>query len=286
MDGTTGEGGHALHILKTCPNIRLLIGIDRDEDNIEQTNQRLSPFKDKYFLVKGNFSEIKKIISHLKIEAVDGVILDLGVSSHQLLSPSRGFSFLVDGPLDMRTDRQQKTTAGNVVNEFSKEELKKIFWNYGEEKWSAAIAQRIVKRRRETPITTTLELANLVTNAIPARARPRKIHPATRIFQALRIAVNDELTHLEKCLPEAIDVLTPGGRMAVISFHSLEDRIVKTTFREHSRACICPPRIPQCRCGHIPKLKLLTKKPILPTTEEISQNPRSRSARLRGAEKI
>lgn len=286
VDGTTGEGGHALHIFKTCPNVRLLIGIDRDEDNLDHTNKRLSSFKDKYFLVKGNFSEIKKIISHLKIKAVDGVILDLGVSTHQLLSPSRGFSFSVDGPLDMRMDQEQKTTASTLVNDFSKEQLERIFWKYGEEKWSSSIAKKIVKSRKETPINTTLELANLVTNTIPSRARPRKIHPATRIFQALRIAVNDELTHLKKGLPEAIDVLVPGGRMVVIAFHSLEDRIVKNTFREHSRSCVCPPRIPQCRCGQIPKLKLLTKKPIVPTTEEISQNPRSRSARLRGAEKL
>ena len=186
----------------------------------------------------------------------------------------------------MRMDKEQKLTAFELINSLPEERLSKIFIEYGEEKWASPIARMIVKKRKETSIKTTSELAELVTKAIPFQSRPRKIHPATRIFQALRIAVNDELTHLKKGLPEAIDVLSPQGRIAVISFHSLEDRIVKNTFRLYSRSCICPPDIPKCVCNHTQKIKILTKKPIFPTSEEINKNPRSRSARLRGAEKI
>jgi 16S rRNA (cytosine1402-N4)-methyltransferase len=217
---------------------------------------------------------------------VDGVLLDLGSSTHQFLSPHRGFSFQQEGSLDMRMDKGQKTTAGDLVNTLPQDRLERIISEYGEEKWSSSIARSIVRRRKQAPIETTTELAEVVTKAIPPRSRPRRIHPATRTFQALRIAVNDELSHLEHGLPDAIDALAPQGRVAVISFHSLEDRIVKKTFRHYSRACICPTDIPQCSCGHTQKLRVLTKKPIIPEPEEIDGNPRSRSARLRGAERI
>jgi 16S rRNA (cytosine1402-N4)-methyltransferase len=286
VDGTIGGGGHAYHIFRTCPDIRLLIGIDRDEEALIHARKRLAPFKNRIFLVNGNYSQIKKIISNSQIKTVDGVLLDLGVSTHQLLSPHRGFSFLMDGPLDMRMGKEQKTTASDLINTLPEVRLARILKEYGEERRSVSIARLIVKRRKETPIKTTSELADLVVKAIPFRSRPRKIHPATRTFQALRIAVNDELTYLQKGLADSIDVLAPEGRIAVISFHSLEDRIVKNTFRHHSRTCICPPDIPQCCCGQIQKLRILTKKPIFSDSEEISKNPRSRSARLRGAEKI
>ncbi|MFH0811985.1 MAG: 16S rRNA (cytosine(1402)-N(4))-methyltransferase RsmH [Pseudomonadota bacterium] len=286
VDGTISEGGHAFHIFRTCPDIRLLIGIDRDDDVLVCAHNKLASFKDKFFLIKGNYADIKRIISDLQIKMVDGVLLDLGVSSRQLLSPSRGFSFSMDGPLDMRMDKTQKMTAGDLVNNLTAKELERIIREDGEEKWASSIVKLIVKKRKLAPITTTLELRNLIEKAIPFRARPRKIHPATRTFQALRIAVNDELGHLERALPDIIDVLAPGGRIAVISFHSLEDRIVKNTFRQYSRACTCPPAFLQCRCDQVQKLSILTKKPIVPKPEEILQNPRSRSARLRGGEKL
>ena len=286
VDGTIGGGGHAYHIFRTCPDIRLLIGIDRDEDALARARKRLEPFSNRCFLAKGNYSRIKRIISNLQIKTVDGFLLDLGVSAHQLLSPRRGFSFLREGPLDMRMDQEQKMTAADLVNNLPQDRLEKIFREFGEEKWSSRIARLIIKRRKETTIKTTSELAELIVKAIPFRSRSRKIHPATRIFQALRIAVNDELTHLQKGLSEAIDTLAAGGKIAVLSFHSLEDRIVKNTFRQYSRSCVCPPNIPQCCCGQSKKLRVLTKKPIVPGPEELRRNARSRSARLRGAEKI
>jgi 16S rRNA (cytosine1402-N4)-methyltransferase len=286
IDGTIGEGGHACRILQSCPDIRLLIGIDRDEEALNRARKRLAPFGSSCFFVKGNYSQIKAIIADMRIRMVDGVILDLGSSTQQFLSPQRGFSFQQEGPLDMRMDKDQKATAGDLINTLPQDRLKEIFSEYGEEKWSSSIARSIVRRRKQAPIETTTELADLVSRAIPPRSRPHRIHPATRTFQALRIAVNDELSHLQNGLPDAIDALAPEGRIAVISFHSLEDRIVKRTFRHHARTCICPPDMPQCSCGHTQQLRMLTKKPIIPEPEEISKNLRSRSARLRGAEKI
>ena len=286
VDGTIGGGGHACHIFKTCPDIKLLIGIDRDEDALLQAEQRLASFKSQVVLIKENYSQIKTIISDLQIKSVDGVLLDLGVSTHQLLSPDRGFSFFTEGPLDMRMDREQQITASDLVNTLPEQELEKILREYGEERYAGSIARTIVRERKKEPIETTLALANVVTKTIPFSSRPRKIHPATRTFQALRIAVNDEFANLESVLPDAIDILAQRGRIAVISFHSLEDRIVKNFFRQQSKSCVCPPQLPKCACEQIQKLKVLTKKPIVPTAEEIIMNPRSRSARLRGAEKL
>lgn len=286
VDGTIGGGGHACHIFKTCPDIKLLIGIDRDEDALLQAERRLASFKSQVVLIKENYSQIKTIISDLQIKSVDGVLLDLGVSTHQLLSPDRGFSFSTEGPLDMRMDREQQITASDLVNTLPAQDLEKILREYGEERYAASIAKTIVRERKKEPIETTLALANVVTKTIPFSSRPRKIHPATRTFQALRIAVNDEFANLESVLPDAIDILAQRGRIAVISFHSLEDRIVKNFFRQQSKSCVCPPQLPECACEQIQKLEVLTKKPIVPTAEEIMMNPRSRSARLRGAEKL
>jgi S-adenosyl-methyltransferase MraW len=286
LDATIGGGGHAFHIFKICPDIKLLIGIDRDEDALLQAERRLASFKSQVVLIKENYSQIKTIISDLQIKSVDGVLLDLGVSTHQLLSSNRGFGFSAEGPLDMRMDREQQITASDLVNTLPEQELRKILREYGEERHAASIAKTIVRERKKQPIKTTLELANVVARAIPFSPRPRKIHPATRTFQALRIAVNDEFANLESVLPDAVDILAQKGRIAVISFHSLEDRIVKNFFRQQSKSCVCSPRLPKCACGQIRKLKVLTKKPIVPTAEEIRMNPRSRSARLRGAEKL
>ena len=286
IDGTVGEGGHAFHIFQSCVNIRLLIGMDGDGETLKYAGEKLAAFREKLLLVQGNYSDTKEILAELRIERVDGILLDLGVSTYQLHSAIRGFSFLLDGPLDMRMDRRQSMTASDIVNTFSVRELEKIIGEYGEERWCASVAQSIVRKRKEAPIETTRELAKLVMDAIPFRARPRRIHPATRTFQALRIAVNDELNHLEKGLPGCIEVLAPGGRIAVISFHSLEDRIVKSTFRQFSSACVCPPSTSPCGCHHVRKLVLLTRKPVTPTLEEIYQNPHARSARLRGAERV
>lgn len=286
VDGTIGGGGHAQKLLQTCPDIKVLIGIDRDEEALAESRKKLVPMREKVVLVKGNYSDLAMILSDLHIKAIDGLLLDLGVSSMQLFSADRGFSFSLAGPLDMRMDRQQPTTAADLVNNFTERELARIFKEYGEEKRSAAIARAVVKRRKEHAIVTTTELADLVTGTIRARNHSRSIHPATRTFQALRIAVNDELTHLQKVLTEGIDHLTPGGRIAVISFHSLEDGMVKRTFRTESRSCVCPPRMPQCRCGQIPRLRVLTPRPIVPSAEEIRINHRARSARLRAAERV
>jgi 16S rRNA (cytosine1402-N4)-methyltransferase len=286
VDATIGGGGHACHIFKTCPDIKLLIGIDRDADALLQAEQRLASFKSQVVLIKENYSQIKTIISNLQIKSVDGVILDLGVSSHQLLSSNRGFSFSTEGPLDMRMDREQQITASDLVNTPPEQELKKILREYGEERYAALIAKTIVRERTKQPIETTFDLANVVAKTIPFASHPRKIHPATRTFQALRIAVNNEFANLESVLPDAVDIVAPRGRIAVISFHSLEDRIIKNFFRQQSQSCICPPHLPKCGCGHSPKLKVLTKRSIVPTDEEIRINPRSRSARLRGAEKL
>jgi len=286
VDATIGGGGHARYLFKNCPDIKLLIGIDRDEDALFHAERELASFKSRVVLIKENYLQIKTIISDLQIKSVDGVLLDLGVSTHQLLSSNRGFSFSIEGPLDMRMDRGQQITASDLVNTLPEQELEKILRDYGEERHAVLIANTIVRERKKQPIKTTSELTHLVTKAIPFSPHPRKIHPATQTFQALRIAVNDEVGNLESVLPDAVDILAPRGRIAVISFHSLEDRIVKNFFRQQSKSCICPPHLPKCACGHIRKLNVLTKKPIVPTAVEISMNPRSRSARLRGAEKL
>lgn len=283
IDCTVGAGGHAERILELTSPDGKVVGIDQDEDILKIAEGRLKRFGERVRLMHGNFSDIKGI---MKDEKADGILFDLGVSSYQLEDKERGFSFMSDAPLDMRMDKKAETTAADIINSSSERELSDIIFKYGEERFAKRIASFIVREREKKAITTTLQLSNIITKAIPARFHPRDIHPATRTFQALRIAVNHELEILEKSLLDAVDILKPKGRMCVISFHSLEDRIVKRTFQRLEKGCICPPKIPVCRCGIKPSVRIITKKPIIPAEEEISVNPRSRSAKLRTAEKL
>ena len=283
VDATLGMGGHAQAILET-PETKL-IGIDQDEDAIRLAGKRLERFGDRVKLVKSNFSAIKEILSTLQIEKIDGLIVDLGVSSLQLDSEERGFSFRSDAPLDMRMDRGGGDTAADLLAELSEEDIANIIYRFGEERFSRRIARRIVERRKAgEPVTTTKQLAELVERSVK-RTPKDKIHPATRTFQALRIAVNREIEILEDFINDAVDVLSPGGRLVVISFHSLEDRIVKQTFQKLAGKCLCPPRIPQCVCGAAKKIEILTRKPVIAGDSEIDENPRARSAKLRAAQR-
>ncbi len=284
-DGTLGGGGHSEEILKRAENVRL-IGIDRDTDAISAAKKRLEPFGANVTLVHGNFSNIKAILDGLDISRIDGMVLDLGVSSYQLDNGERGFSYIADAPLDMRMDRSDEKTAYDVVNGYSEDRLASIFFSYGEEKWSKRIAKFIADKRKISPINTTGELANIVKEAIPMGAREGIAHPEKRVFQAVRIEVNKELEILKNALTDAIDRLSSGGRLAVITFHSLEDRIVKQTFLNLAKGCTCPADFPICVCGKKPQIKIITKKPILPDGEEIKINSRSKSAKLRVCEKL
>lgn len=283
VDATLGMGGHAQAILEN-PGTEI-IGIDQDEDAIRLAGKRLERFGDRVKLVKSNFSAIKEILSTLQIEKIDGLIVDLGVSSLQLDSEERGFSFRSDAPLDMRMDRGGGDTAADLLAELSEEDIANIIYRFGEERFSRRIARRIVERRKAgEPVTTTKQLAELVERSVK-RSPKDKIHPATRTFQALRIAVNREIEILEDFINDAVDVLSPGGRLVVISFHSLEDRIVKQTFQKLAGKCLCPPRIPQCVCGAAKKIEILTRKPVIAGDSEIDENPRARSAKLRAAQR-
>lgn len=285
VDGTAGGGGHSKEILKANHENRL-IGIDRDEDALRAAEENLKPFAGRFTLVRENFRDIKAVLERLGAPQIDGMLLDLGVSSFQLESAPRGFSFLKPARLDMRMDRSKGETAYDLVNNLDEDELVRIFRDYGEEAHSKRIARAVIKARSAKPIETTTELAEIIQWAVPAKARHGRIHPATRVFQALRIAVNDELGSLKDALADGVDALKPGGRMVVISFHSLEDRIVKNAFRDASTGCICPPRIPKCVCNRVPQARLVTRKAITPTDTEIATNPRARSAKLRALEKL
>ena len=285
VDGTLGRAGHSLEIVKRLTTGRL-IGIDRDETAIAAARERLADYGDRVTLVHSNFDRIGDILADLHIDGADGMLFDLGVSSPQLDDAERGFSYMHDAPLDMRMDRTAYLTARQVVNEWSCEELRRILFEYGEERYAPAIAKRIVQSRAQKPIETTLELVDIIRAAMPPQALREKQHPAKRSFQAIRIAVNDELGAVKQGMEAAIDHLNPGGRLAVITFHSLEDRIVKNVFQDAARGCTCPPSFPVCVCGHKPKIKILTKKPIIATREEVAENPRSRSAKLRVAERV
>lgn len=286
VDGTVGGGGHAEEILKASSPDGRLIGIDRDAEALGAASQRLKSYGDRAVLVKENYRNIRKVLSPLGIDKADGILLDLGVSSYQFDRPERGFSFRFESPLDMRMDTAQETAAKDLVNGLGEGELERIFKDYGEERFARAIARSIVRERKTRSIETTGDLVRIVLASVPRRFQSRTIHPATRIFQALRIAVNDELGSLEEGLKEGIEVLNKGGRMAVISFHSLEDRIVKNMFRDYAAPCICPPRTPVCVCGKVPAVRILTKKALTPSEEEVNENPRARSARLRAVEKL
>ena len=285
VDGTLGMGGHSEQIAARLTTGKL-IGIDRDETAIERAGARLAPFGDRVQLVHGNFRDAAAILDRLGIDAVDGMLFDLGVSSPQLDESERGFSYMADAPLDMRMDREQSLTAYEIVNNWPREELKSILYEYGEERYAPQIAAAIERVRTDRPIETTLELVDIIRSAMPASALREKQHPAKRSFQAIRIAVNDELGAVRQGMEAAIDHLKPGGRLAVITFHSLEDRIVKNVFQDAAKGCTCPPSFPVCVCGRKPKIRILTKKPIIATREEVEENPRSRSAKLRVAERV
>ena len=283
VDGTVGLGGHSEEILKRVRPNGILIGIDRDKNALLMAKRRLP---DGFMPVHENFFHMPQVLHSNGIRQVDGILLDLGVSSYQLDEPERGFSYQHDAPLDMRMDDTQLYSAKNAVNDLSRQELTRILRDYGEEKWAARIAQFIVEYRAEQPIETTGQLVEIIKAAIPKGARREGPHPAKRTFQAIRIYVNDELDGLGQALEDAVSCLKPGGRIAVITFHSLEDRIVKQTFARLANPCTCPPGTPVCICGKKPQVKVLTKKPIIPSEEELEQNPRARSAKLRVAEKL
>ena len=285
VDGTLGMGGHSEQILKRLTTGRL-IGIDRDEFAIRRAGERLSAYSDKLTLVHGNFKDTAAILDELGIDGVDGMLFDLGVSSPQLDESERGFSYMNDAPLDMRMDSTASLTAWNVVNEWPESELKRILYDYGEERYAPRIARKISEKRSIQPIQTTLELVDVIRSSMPAAALREKQHPAKRSFQAIRIAVNDELSAVEEMMRTAPDKLKTGGRLCVISFHSLEDRIVKTSIARRENGCTCPREAPVCVCGFVKTLKSVYRKPILPGEDELNDNPRSRSAKLRVAEKV
>ena len=285
VDGTLGGAGHSSRIAAKLTTGRL-IGIDRDPVALKAAGERLAPYADRVTLVHSNFCEIKQVLQDLQIPGVDGILLDLGVSSPQLDDAQRGFSYMADAPLDMRMNSQDSLSAYEVVNAWPQEELKRILYNYGEERYAPQIAAAICRKREAKPIETTLELVDVIRSAMPPAALREKQHPAKRSFQAIRIAVNDELGSVEKVMCDAVECLNPGGRLAIITFHSLEDRIVKTGMADAARGCTCPPNFPVCVCGNKPKVKLITRKPIISGDEELERNPRARSAKLRVCEKL
>ena len=286
VDGTLGGGGHSSKICEHLSERGTLIGIDRDQDALEAASARLEQYACRKLFVQSNYSDIKSVLEELEIDGVDGALLDLGVSSFQLDNARRGFSYMHDAPLDMRMSQDDSFTAYEIVNGYGQKELTEIISKYGEEKWASRIASFIVKKREDKPIESTFELVDTIKAAIPAAARRDGPHPAKRTFQAIRIEVNDELGQLERAMEEFCDVLRPEGRLCVISFHSLEDRIVKDVINRRVNPCTCPKEFPVCICGKTADIKKISKKPILPSQEELAENPRSRSAKLRVCEKI
>ena len=286
LDGTLGGAGHARLILEASSPDGVLIGMDRDTEALAAAQRELASFGERVVLRQGNFSDMCTQLDQLEIAAVDGILLDLGVSSHQIDSPERGFSFREDGPLDMRMNPKEGVSAATVVAETEAGELKRIFRDYGEERWAGKIARAIVTDREKTPFVTTLQLADLISRVVPAGRGPQRIHPATRVFQALRIHVNGELDSLRTALDTIWLRLKAGGRLVVISFHSLEDRMVKQAFRALATGCVCPPRLAVCACGEQPSVRVLTRKAVRATESETENNPRARSAVLRAMEKL
>lgn len=286
VDGTLGGGGHAEAVLTRLPETGRLIGIDRDWEAVRAAGERLANFGSRFTALHGNFFDMKALLSGIGVTQVNGVLLDLGVSSHQLDTQTRGFSYKTDAPLDMRMDQSAPLSARDVVNGYSEAELARVIWEYGEERFSRRIAEKICRAREQYPIETTLQLAQIVREGIPAKYRNEPQHPARRTFQALRIEVNGELSGLNQAVEDACDLLQKGGRLCIITFHSLEDRIVKQAFRRFENPCTCPPSAPICICGKTPKAKILTKKPLTASAEEEAQNSRSTSAKLRCIEKI
>lgn len=287
VDCTAGGGGHSLNIAKKLGNKGRLICIDQDDDALDACRKRLAQFSFVTTLIKSNFDALSNVLDHLNIDRIDGVIWDLGVSSYQLDEADRGFSYMADAPLDMRMNRDISFTAEDIVNTYSEDELRRIISEYGEEKYASRVATGIVKAREQKAIKTTVELAEIISSAIPPKSRyGESKHPAKRTFQAIRIEVNRELDVIKPSIEAAVERLNPGGRASVITFHSLEDRIVKKTFASLAQGCTCPSDFPVCVCNNKPKIKIITKKPIVPTEDELEENPRSRSAKLRVAEKL
>ena len=286
LDGTLGGAGHSSQIARRLTEGGRLIGVDRDRTALAAAKERLAPYADRVTLVHSNFAEIDAILDSLGIPAVDGMLFDLGVSSPQLDDASRGFSYMADAPLDMRMDKDDALTAGEVVNTWPQGELRRILYDYGEERYAPQIAAAICRAREKAPVETTLELVDIIRSAMPAQALREKQHPAKRSFQAIRIAVNDELGAVSRMMQAAVGRLNPGGRLAVITFHSLEDRIVKREMQQAARGCTCPPEFPVCVCGKKPLVKLVTRKPIVSGPAELEENPRARSAKLRVAERL
>ena len=287
VDGTLGGGGHSLEIVKRLGERGRLVGIDQDETAVRAAGERLSAFDTggKITIVRDNFRNTKEILKGLGINGIDGMLLDLGVSSYQLDTRERGFSYRFDAPLDMRMDERQRLTARDIVNGYDERKLFRVIRDYGEDKFAKNIAKHIALAREKKPIETTGELNEIIKAAIPARMREKGGHPSKRTFQAIRIECNRELEVLREALEDVTELLNPGGRFCIITFHSLEDRIVKTAFKEAANPCICPPEFPVCVCGKKPKIRLVTRKPIVPGAAELSENPRARSAKLRTAEK-
>ena len=286
VDGTIGGAGHSKEIAKLIGLEGILIGIDQDINAINAAKEKLSDYRDSIKLINDNFKNMKAVTQNLGINEVDGILLDLGVSSHQLDEEERGFSYMKDAALDMRMDRRNPLTAEIIVNDWPEQEIFKVIRDYGEERWAKRIAEFIGRERQNERITSTHKLVEVIKNAIPASARREGPHPAKRTFQALRIAVNDELGILEKTISDGISLLKPNGRLCIITFHSLEDRIVKTVFNKLEKPCTCPPKFPQCICGQVPLIKVITRKPITANDKELEENPRSRSAKLRVAQRL
>ena len=286
LDGTLGRGGHSGEIAKRLSDKGRLLCVDRDRQALEEAGRRLAPWADRITFLHGNFADLDALMDRAGVAAADGMLFDLGVSSPQLDDPERGFSYMHDAPLDMRMDRDDALTAWTVVNQWPREELRRVLSQYGEERYAGPIAAAIDKARQKAPIETTGQLVEVIRGALPAAALREKQHPAKRSFQGIRIAVNDELASVSRMLQAAIPRLNPGGRLAVISFHSLEDRIVKSELAAAAKGCTCPPEFPVCVCGKTPQVKLVTRKPVLPGEDELEENPRARSAKLRVAEKV
>ena len=286
VDGTLGGGGHSYEIAKRLSEGGRLIGIDQDEDAIKAAGKRLEPYMDRVTIVRNNYCNMDKVLDELGIDKVDGIMLDLGVSSYQLDAADRGFTYNVDTALDMRMDQRQEITAKDIVNEYSEFELYRIIRDYGEDRFAKNIAKHIVAARQEKPIETTFELNDIIKAAIPMKVRATGGHPSKRTYQAIRIELNKELEVLENSIDMMIDRLKPEGRLCIITFHSLEDRIVKTRFRNNENPCICPPSFPACVCGKVPKGRVITRKPVVPTDEEINENSRSKSSKLRVFERV
>lgn len=286
VDGTLGGGGHSYEIAKRFSEGGRLIGIDQDEDAIKAASKRLEPYMDRVTIVRNNYCNMDKVLDELGIDKVDGIMLDLGVSSYQLDAADRGFTYNVDTALDMRMDQRQEITAKDIVNEYSEFDLYRIIRDYGEDRFAKNIAKHIVAARQEKPIETTFELNDIIKAAIPMKVRATGGHPSKRTYQAIRIELNKELEVLENSIDMMIDRLKPEGRLCIITFHSLEDRIVKTRFRNNENPCTCPPSFPACVCGKVPKGRVITRKPVVPTDEEINENSRSKSSKLRVFERV